>query len=635
MPKHNLKKYNYPFLDALLTLLEAEGFEIGVDTLVRLEKAWLVFGEKYYRQPEKLKHILAPLIATSPPQQKRFYGIFDDYYKHTVLVEVEKAEAENEEPDVVLPVDLQKIQSGETAEEGGMEGQKRSKLLITIIASLGEEKTEEQLPDKEELKKDFLGKWEHWKDALGLMLNKWKGSLMATYMVWLFIVAGIAALLHYFDLLPDNLTRFSGKVEQHITAAKLNEEGIAFLKNNQLDSAVLKFNGAVKEKSDYKIAQYNAALIAYQKGMEAYQNSKTNRTLLDTAIHYFEQAEAADMDTLLLKNNARHNLGMCYKLKGDSKNAIDYYNKIALKPYKIPGSLLQPNLNSKDNSGEKLDKDSLYFNRFVPNLATELGQRSMDIKDNPLIKAGAIPTLRSGISPDASFIYMATTYLDMELSNQKTGQKADENDVLLRHPFTYDILLRFDKHQARIQYLEASPDGNRMISIGRNGQVFLWNSRNGKVIKEWQDKGVIEIHFSPGADKLIGGFEGGKVKVWNGEGELIKEWYVENKADVYQTRFNHGGDNIITLAKDSTDNIVLWDAESYEKTAVYSFDNASVFNALFSLDDQQLWVCGKGGIMVWDLRSGKQLAKMETEEVIWTMDFLPDGQYLLTGGGGQ
>jgi len=66
-------------LQPLLSQLEAEGFAISMDTLLRIEQILLATGNKYRANPEGLKEILCPIIANSEPEQVKFNRLFDYY----------------------------------------------------------------------------------------------------------------------------------------------------------------------------------------------------------------------------------------------------------------------------------------------------------------------------------------------------------------------------------------------------------------------------------------------------------------------------------------------------------------------------------------------------------------------------
>lgn len=67
-------------LHSLLIRLEQAGFDISLDTRLRLQKALQTFGTEYLHQPAQMKLVLAPLIAKNQEEQERFEEVFDMYY---------------------------------------------------------------------------------------------------------------------------------------------------------------------------------------------------------------------------------------------------------------------------------------------------------------------------------------------------------------------------------------------------------------------------------------------------------------------------------------------------------------------------------------------------------------------------
>jgi len=97
-------QHTYPFLQPLLFQLEAEGFAISMDTLLRIEQILLATGNKYRSNPEALKEVLCPIIANSEPEQVKFNRLFDYY-----IQQIKASETLPELPLPPVPVNRTKL----------------------------------------------------------------------------------------------------------------------------------------------------------------------------------------------------------------------------------------------------------------------------------------------------------------------------------------------------------------------------------------------------------------------------------------------------------------------------------------------------------------------------------------------
>ncbi|MBK9487549.1 MAG: PKD domain-containing protein [Haliscomenobacter sp.] len=82
-------------LAGLLTRLELGGFNLSPAEKVRLLQVISGPASVHWDEPQKLRYLLAPVIAHSKAEQERFYIIFDQYYAEILAnaTEADKAEA--------------------------------------------------------------------------------------------------------------------------------------------------------------------------------------------------------------------------------------------------------------------------------------------------------------------------------------------------------------------------------------------------------------------------------------------------------------------------------------------------------------------------------------------------------------
>jgi hypothetical protein len=92
-------------LETLLLKLEAEGFKIGVDTRISLQKVLKELGKNFTYRSQDLKQILCPLVVKNRIEQERFNQLFDNFYsearkeanKKLEMISEENIKSQNEE----------------------------------------------------------------------------------------------------------------------------------------------------------------------------------------------------------------------------------------------------------------------------------------------------------------------------------------------------------------------------------------------------------------------------------------------------------------------------------------------------------------------------------------------------------
>jgi len=92
-----------------MQVLSDKGFHITPDMYVRVQTILQQLGKQYQNQPEKLAHILAPVLAKNPQQQELFYEVFEEYLKEYKEIEIEEIETSFDEkvkPPIISPIAL-------------------------------------------------------------------------------------------------------------------------------------------------------------------------------------------------------------------------------------------------------------------------------------------------------------------------------------------------------------------------------------------------------------------------------------------------------------------------------------------------------------------------------------------------
>lgn len=80
-------------LETLILKLEGDGFKIGPDTRISMQKVLKELGRDFLDQPQNLKQIICPLVARNRIEQDKFNRVFDEYFSENL----EEAKRKSEE----------------------------------------------------------------------------------------------------------------------------------------------------------------------------------------------------------------------------------------------------------------------------------------------------------------------------------------------------------------------------------------------------------------------------------------------------------------------------------------------------------------------------------------------------------
>ena len=113
-------------LETLILKLEAEGFKIGVDTRINLQKVLKEFGKDFSNRPQDLKQIICPIVAKNSKDQDKFNDVFDRYFSETREESEKKSEELNKDKIKSEPRD-------KTAMSPFAEFKKSEKMAFSVI----------------------------------------------------------------------------------------------------------------------------------------------------------------------------------------------------------------------------------------------------------------------------------------------------------------------------------------------------------------------------------------------------------------------------------------------------------------------------------------------------------------------
>ena len=185
------------------------------------------------------------------------------------------------------------------------------------------------------------------------------------------------------------------------------------------------------------------------------------------------------------------------------------------------------------------------------------------------------------------------------------------------------------------QVLTFSPDGQFLASGGDDGQIFIWNSQTGELIKPLfqGEHWVWSLAFSPDGENLIAGFDvESTFRVWNTDTWELKNTFVGDFAA--DLAFSSDSSKFVTAGGGQRE-ANLWDVNTGERILNFREAPGWVWAVAYDPNDSFVASAGIGEVIIlWDIATGEPIRELYLGgDFIQALAINPAGTKLASAGG--
>jgi len=194
-------------------------------------------------------------------------------------------------------------------------------------------------------------------------------------------------------------------------------------------------------------------------------------------------------------------------------------------------------------------------------------------------------------------------------------------------------LVREFKHPY-VQHAALSPDGRRLVTVGDDRRVVMWDAATGGQIAALQDHelGITYVEFSADGRWFLTAAKDDLVRVRNAsDGKAIATLQVPARTLLSAAMFSPDARWILSVNTDEPPRLWDWQRAPGASAFELSGHTGSVIAASFNPDSTRLVTADDGNTArVWDVAAGRNVYTLEHEEFLTDAAFSADGRWIVT-----
>ena len=215
-------------------------------------------------------------------------------------------------------------------------------------------------------------------------------------------------------------------------------------------------------------------------------------------------------------------------------------------------------------------------------------------------------------------------------TGQRIATGSQDNTVRLWDAHSGAPIQTLEGHEDTVQAVALSTDGARLATGSDDGTARIWNAATGETLESLRhDEPVKSVALSPDGTRLLTA-SGDAAWVWTLDDDAWVVPLLGHTQRVRSVGWSPDGARLYTASEDGT--VRIWDAQTGTSLRTLHGHTDKVFDVTVSGDGTRIATGGRDKTArVWDANTGQQLAVFEPQQVVYAVEFSPDGKRLATG----
>jgi WD40 repeat protein/tetratricopeptide (TPR) repeat protein len=190
--------------------------------------------------------------------------------------------------------------------------------------------------------------------------------------------------------------------------------------------------------------------------------------------------------------------------------------------------------------------------------------------------------------------------------------------------------LAFFPHESTVDHASFSPDGQRVVTVGRDRLARVWDAATGTVLATMtHPASVYEAWFSPDGKRVLTRAADKTARLWDAaSGQPIGSAMIHD-GYIWSVAFSHDGKRVVTGSADRTAH--LWDGLGAALGQAMTH-GSGINRVRFSPDDTRIVTASRDlSARVWDAATGKPITPpLAHKDWVYDAEFSPDNRLVLT-----